>query len=341
MLPIAVVAMLAIVGVGAVLLWRRRLGARALEDDVLKRFYQDRQQGRTVSLEGLAGMLGVPLTRVGRCVTALMERGLVRAEGPSLHLTPLGRQAADERVRSHRVLETFLAERGGRPVGLVHRLADRLEHRVPPERIDAMERSLGHPVRDPHGDLIPGPTGRGPDRRRVPLSLCPPGSVVRVLHVEDEPDQRFAELLAQGLAPGTELEVLASGDDGVRVTLAARGERTLDPWAAAMVDVVPSGIDADELRGLVPLSDLDLDRAGRVVMLTNELAGDARRRLLDLGFTPGARVTPVLTNALGRDPTAYLIRQSRIALRREQARSILVVRVPHDGDGDARGEAAA
>ena len=339
MLPIAVVAMLAIVGVGLAVLGRRRRSARALEDDVLKRFYQDLQQGREVSLEGLAGMLGASLARVDRCVRALMARGLVRADGRALQLTPLGRQTAGRRVRSHRVLETYLAERSGRPVSLVHRLADRLEHRVPLERIEAMDRSLGHPVRDPHGDLIPGPSGRGPEHRHVPLSLCPPGSVVRVLHVEDEPDERFAELLAQGVAPGAELEVLAGGDDGVRVTLAARGERTLDPLAAAMVDVVPSGIDAGELRCLVPLSDLELDRAARVVMLTNELRGDARRRLLDLGFTPGAEVTPVLANALGRDPTAYLIRQSRIALRREQARSILVARVPDAVEGVEEGAA--
>ena len=339
MLSIAAVAVVAVVGVGVGLLWRRRMRDRTLQDDVLKRFYQDAQQGREVSVEALAGMLGAPLVRVRRCVATLLEHGLVRAEGSSLQLTPAGRDAAGRRVRSHRVLETYLAERSGRPVGRVHRLADRLEHRIPPARIEAMDRSLGHPVRDPHGDLIPGPQGRGPEPRRVPLVLCPPGSVVRVLHVEDEPDEGFRALLAQGVTPGAELEVLAGGDEGVLVRLAAFGERRLDPMTAVMVDVVPSGIDAEALRRLVPLSELELDRAGRVVMLTNELQGDARRRLLDLGFTPGAEVRPVLTNALGRDPTAYLIRQSRIALRREQARAILVVRGPAEA-GASGGRAA-
>ena len=32
----------------------------------------------------------------------------------------------------------------------------------------------------------------------------------------------------------------------------------------------------------------------------------------------------MLTNALGDDPTAYLIRQSKIALRKELARHVLV-----------------
>ncbi len=46
--------------------------------------------------------------------------------------------------------------------------------------------------------------------------------------------------------------------------------------------------------------------------------GEARRRLLDLGFTPGARVT-CLFSAPSGDPRAYMVRGSVIALRREDA----------------------
>jgi DtxR family transcriptional regulator, Mn-dependent transcriptional regulator len=335
-----VVAMAVLVLVTSLwLVWRARSRARGLEGDVLKRFFQCQQEGREVSLEALAGMLRVPLGSVRRCLRGLMERGLVRAEGPTLRLTAAGREAARAWVRSHRVLETYLAERAGRPLPLLHRLADRLEHRIPQERIDAMDRGLGHPVRDPHGDLIPGPRGRVHEPRHVPLALCPAGSVVRVLHVEDEPDALLRELLDQGVVPAAELEVVASDEGGVTVNVAGTGERHLDALAASVVDVVPSGVEAAELRGMVRLSELELGRSGRVVMLTNELRGAARRRLLDLGFTPGAEVTPVLENALGSDPTAYLIRQSRIALRRDQARHILVAR--SDDAAGASGEVAA
>jgi DtxR family transcriptional regulator, Mn-dependent transcriptional regulator len=325
-------------GVAAWLLWRARSRTRRLEGDILKRFFQCQQQGREVQLEALAGMLDVPVPRVRRSLTALLERGLVRIEGSSLGLSVEGLEAARALVRSHRVLETYLAERGGRPLAVLHRLADRLEHRVPAERIDAIDRGLGHPVRDPHGDLIPGPRGRSPDRRHVALTLCPAGSMVRVLHVEDEPESLFRELLAEGLAPATALEVLANDAAGVRVNVAGLGERRLSALAAAMVDVVPSGVGAAQLHGMTRLSELALDTPARVVMLTNELRGDARRRLLDLGFTPGAEVIPVLENALGDDPTAYLVRQSRIALRRDQARHVLVAPL---GDAEAGDEVAA
>ena len=46
-----------------------------------------------------------------------------------------------------------------------------------------------------------------------------------------------------------------------------------------------------------------------------------RRRLQDLGLTPGTTVTCLLKSPLG-DPVAYLIRGAVIALRHEDSRQI-------------------
>ena len=51
------------------------------------------------------------------------------------------------------------------------------------------------------------------------------------------------------------------------------------------------------------------------------LAGDMRRRLMDLGFTEGARVTCVLC---GSGIKAYLVRGAVIALRNEDGDNVLV-----------------
>ena len=51
--------------------------------------------------------------------------------------------------------------------------------------------------------------------------------------------------------------------------------------------------------------------------------GPIRRRLLDLGFVPGASVTILRKAPLG-DPTAYLIRGAVIALREEEGALIEV-----------------
>jgi DtxR family Mn-dependent transcriptional regulator len=154
--------------------------------------------------------------------------------------------------------------------------------------------------------------------------VCPAGAVVEVAHVEDEPEALYRELLACGVTPGTALEVVANDDDGLRIAVAGHGEVRLRPPLAGQVDVVPSETGREELRTITRLDRLPLGVPARVVMLTSDLRGEGRRRLLDLGFTPGAHVRAVFENALGNDPTAYLIRQTKIALRRDLARHVLV-----------------
>ena len=51
--------------------------------------------------------------------------------------------------------------------------------------------------------------------------------------------------------------------------------------------------------------------------------GRTRRRLMDLGFTEGARIRPALTTFAG-DPRAYEVRGTTIALRRDQSSQVLV-----------------
>lgn len=53
--------------------------------------------------------------------------------------------------------------------------------------------------------------------------------------------------------------------------------------------------------------------------------GSGRRRLLDLGFVPGTRITIVRKSPLG-DPVAYRVRGATIALRNCDALQVLVER---------------
>lgn len=74
--------------------------------------------------------------------------------------------------------------------------------------------------------------------------------------------------------------------------------------------------------GAIPLSSLPLGQAGRVSAL--HLTGGERRRLLDLGLAPGARVEALFESLL-REPRAYRVRGCMLALRRDQADAIEVV----------------
>ena len=71
------------------------------------------------------------------------------------------------------------------------------------------------------------------------------------------------------------------------------------------------------------LSALARGERGAVCRLT--ATGAMRRRLMDIGLTPGTPVE-VLFRACFGDPTAYLVRGTVVALRREDAERIYVRR---------------
>jgi ferrous iron transport protein A len=72
----------------------------------------------------------------------------------------------------------------------------------------------------------------------------------------------------------------------------------------------------------IPLHLLPEGTRGIVRVMTSK--GLIRRRMLDLGFTLDAEIEVLQKNPFG-DPVAYLIRGVVIALRNEEAATLLVV----------------
>ncbi len=62
--------------------------------------------------------------------------------------------------------------------------------------------------------------------------------------------------------------------------------------------------------------------------------GFSRRRLMDLGFTPGARLEPALQTFVG-DPRGYRVRGTLVALRQDQARQVMVRPAPRDAERES------
>ena len=74
----------------------------------------------------------------------------------------------------------------------------------------------------------------------------------------------------------------------------------------------------------IHLTSLPIDTYGEVVNLNCN--GMIRRRLLDLGIVKGTKIVPILKSPSG-DPTAFSIRGSVIALRKEDANLIDVIKL--------------
>lgn len=74
------------------------------------------------------------------------------------------------------------------------------------------------------------------------------------------------------------------------------------------------------MKQTIPLSDVGINIPVFIIALT--ASGPIRQRLIDLGFVEGTHLTCVLQN--GRSFHAFLLRNTVIALRRQDSSHILV-----------------
>jgi DtxR family Mn-dependent transcriptional regulator len=124
--------------------------------DYLKEIYKLGAGGERVSVTALARAQRVSPASASEMVKKLAALELLEHEKyRGVRLTPAGERVAVEVIRHHRLLELYLAETLGLHVDDVHEEADRLEHALSEELEARIDRALGYPTHDPHGDPIP------------------------------------------------------------------------------------------------------------------------------------------------------------------------------------------
>ena len=136
--------------------------------DYLKEIYhlQADADGR-VSVTALAREQKVSPASASAMVKKLAALDLVEhAPYRGVRLTRAGEKVAVEVIRHHRLLELYLARTLGLHVDAVHEEADRLEHAISEELEERIDKALGYPTHDPHGDPIPDANLEWPERAK-------------------------------------------------------------------------------------------------------------------------------------------------------------------------------
>jgi len=307
----------------------RQMTERVLIEDALKHIYRTELHGHQPTLQSIAGALNVTGNQAAAILEILHRRDLVKTEQGEFHLTPEGRDYALRIIRAHRLWEEHLAEETGFDEAEWHDQAEYYEHVLTPEETQTLAEQLGNPTYDPHGDPIPTPTGELKPHAGVPLTAMPADAPLRIVHIEDEPEAIYAQLVAEGLFPGMNARLIEISPHRLRLW-AGGDEHILAPVVAANISVVSLAQEtAVKPIGGLPLSDLATGEQGKVVALSPRFRGAERRRMLDLGILPGTLIQAEMTSPSG-DPTAYRVRGALIALRKEQARLIQVARLPQE-----------
>lgn len=298
--------------------FRKREIDRIRLEDSLKHICNQEMSRASATLSTLASSAEMDTTRALALVDRMSQANLINVVDGGLMLTDQGRRYALQIIRAHRLWERYLADETGVEPTQWHAMAHQREHALTIEETDALSERLGNPRFDPHGDPIPTKSGELPKESHLPLTQLEAGENARVMHIEDEPDAVYSQLVALGIYPG--MELLLEVKTGERLIIEAEGRKlVIAPLVADNLSVKKISKQDRELadQEQESLRSLRPGETAEVLRISRACRGLERRRLMDLGILPGTRIDfdrRGLTGGL----TSYRIRGTVIALREEQ-----------------------
>ncbi len=196
----------------------------SVTQDYLKFIYSAQEWGSGgISITDLAARMGVVASTASENVRRLTDQGLVsHTPYQKVHLTERGREVAIAMVRRHRLLETYLFERLDFDWDELHSEAEILEHAVSDNLLEHLDRALGYPFRDPHGDPIPAADGTWFAPAMKPLDELTVGESALVVRISDAHEDMLRHLDGIGVVLDANVEVLdrstAVGTTRIRVS---------------------------------------------------------------------------------------------------------------------------
>jgi DtxR family transcriptional regulator, Mn-dependent transcriptional regulator len=197
--------------------------SEAVQDYVKQIYLLQTRSGKATTSE-IADRMGVSAASATAMVKKLDQLGLVdhqRYHGAQL--TAAGERIAVEVLRHHRLLELYLTQALGLPWDCVHVEAERLEHVLSEELEAALDRALGYPDTDPHGDPIPSADLILPPDRYRSLAELEPGESAIVRRVPDGDAALLRYLADLGLVPAMAVTMVGKAPFGGPVTLEISG----------------------------------------------------------------------------------------------------------------------
>ena len=208
-------------------------------EDILKLVWSAEEAGRDgVKPKDIGEHMGVVPSTTTENVQRLVRQGLVTHERYGrVRLTDQGRAVALGMVRRHRLLETYLHEALGFSWDEVHEEAEILEHAVSERLLNRLDKVLGYPTRDPHGDPIPRADGSSDEVPGAPLDTLAVGDGGVVDRLPDRNPQALRAWEEAGLVPGAHVVVLARDSGEIVVSLEAGHMVQLDAAQASGIIV--------------------------------------------------------------------------------------------------------
>ena len=181
------------------------------EENYLKAIFSlsERNESFDTSTSEIADRIKTKPPTVTDMLRKLTEKKLISYEKyKRIQLTKAGKQVAILIIRKHRLWEVFLHDKLEFAWDEVHEVAEQLEHIQSEQLILRLEKYLGFPQYDPHGDPIPSASGELNEIKRTILSEVQEGKACQVVGVKDS-STLFLQYLQQiNVGIGTKIKVI-------------------------------------------------------------------------------------------------------------------------------------
>lgn len=193
-------------------------------EDYLKSVY-NLENGDAVVTNDIANSLDVSPSSVTKMVKRLSDNGyLTYHSHRGVKLTEKGRKAALKVIRRHRLIELYLFNELDYSWDEVHEEACNLEHYISDKLEDAIDKKLGYPTTDPHGDPIPGKNGELPITSTLKISDAKEGETYKVSRIDGEDSALLVYLEENSVLPGKFIKLIKKHPFGGSVEIMIDGE---------------------------------------------------------------------------------------------------------------------
>ncbi len=163
----------------------------------------------SVSTNQIAASMNTSAASVTDMLKKLADKQLINyARYQGVSLTPAGEKIAVHIIRKHRLWEYFLVEKLDFKWDEVHEMAEEMEHISSKELVDRLDKFMGYPKYDPHGDPIPDSKGNFKAHELKPVSLVLVNEVGVISGVRDHSSSFLQYLEKQQLTIGKKIKVL-------------------------------------------------------------------------------------------------------------------------------------
>jgi len=195
------------------------------EENYLKSIYHLSLNAENVSTNQLAAFINTKASSVTDMLKKLADKGLINyTPYQGVTLSKAGEKIAVNIIRKHRLWEYFLVEKLDFKWDEVHEMAEEMEHISSNELIDRLDKFMGYPKHDPHGDPIPDCNGLFKIHNLKPVSAIGVHEGGVICGVRDHSPAFLQYLEKQSLVIGKKITVKEINEFDRSVILQAAGK---------------------------------------------------------------------------------------------------------------------